>query len=158
MSRTGGLAQGLGPGWGRFHRPGDFLPPVDPSPGPPKPSRGRWARPVTSHMSRGHPPRVPDSSGGGRGSCTVLGGLTRANFDFESPKIPLFPYKKRFFLRFCRFFVTTESATLSNWVQNPFSYYMKGWDMRKCTRVVSGCLLWLRLLRTAPVVAIWSLH
>jgi len=82
--------------------------------------------------------------GTGRVLCT-FDGFDPGEFRVSSPRNPTLPIQKAFFLRFCRLFVTTESATLSDRVQNLFAYYMKGWVSRTCTGYVSGELCTLAL-------------
>ena len=98
------------PGWagtdsqgGHSHGPGDFLP----SWTPPRARQSPWVDGEDVPPGEMCPPCIPQESqtalGADGTSCARLMGLTRANFGFCPPKIPLCPYKKRFFCVFADF-------------------------------------------------------
>jgi hypothetical protein len=112
-------------------------------PGPlPVPARARGSTGRTSPQVGCVPHASPKSPkqlwGGGWDELCTFDGFDPGEFRVLSPQNPTLPIQKAFFLRFCRLFVTTGSATLSDRVQNLFAYYMKGWVSRTCTGYVSG--------------------
>lgn len=148
LAQTGGVWSGLGSKLSPYPAVdrGTFSPP---GPVPVPVQAGLSVRERSREL--GWVPHASPKTGkrlwGGWGDLYPFDGFDPGEFRVLSPQKPTFPIQKAFFLRFCRFFVTTESATLSGRVQNLFAYYMKGWDTRTCTSYVSGeCVLRLRPL------------
>ena len=116
---TGGLSPSAFPyPPSKTHGPGDFLPLFPPVPHPvPAPltlSHTHTHLSTSSIPSPNPSPSTHTIYTHTQGHTARFAVLTRANFDGSSPKIPLLPYKKWFFLRFCSIFITTESAAVLN--------------------------------------------